>query len=115
MLFAIMTTRALICLVASMSYFSSPHPAAGAINEWTKATSGYWEEPYWSLGILPDASQSVVFNNAGWKALAIGPNTAQNFPQSMRVQSLRLGAPVDSYNTLLLTYAGYERSLQTEN
>ena len=85
----------------------------GGTNSWTKPTSGYWEEPFWSLGVLPDATQSVLFTNAGWKALAIGSGTAQNFPQSMQVQSLRAGAPVDSYNTLLMNFSGFERPLQT--
>src|SRR5687767_14295937 len=66
----------------------------GGTNLWTKPVSGYWEEPFWSLGVLPDATQSVVFTNVGWKALAIGTNTAQNFPDSMSVQSLRVSAPV---------------------
>jgi hypothetical protein len=82
-------------------------------NHWTKPTSGYWEEPFWSLAVLPDATQSVVFNNPGWKALAIGTNAAQNFPDSMSVQSLRVESPVDSSNTLLMNWSGFERPLQT--
>ena len=85
----------------------------GGINSWTKPNSGYWEEPFWSLGRLPDATQGVVFTNAGWKALAIGAATAQNFPQSMSVQSLQVASPVDSYNTLLMNWSGFERPLQT--
>lgn len=84
------------------------------VNAWIKPTSGYWEEQTsWSLGVLPDATQAVVFTNAGWKALAIGPNTAQNFPQSMQVQSLQIAAPTDSFNVLLLNYSGFEVPLQT--
>ena len=91
-------------------FFVAMAPAVADINSWTKPTSGHWEEQaYWSLGLLPDATQSVVFTNAGWKALAIGSQTAQNFPQSMRVQSLRVGAPVDSYNTLLMNFSGFDR------
>ena len=93
---------------------SAPTLVGGAENNWTKPNSGNWEEQaYWSLGVLPDATQSVLFTNAGWKALALGANTAQNFPQSMRVQSLRVDAPVDSYNTLLMNWTGFERPLQT--
>src|SRR5882757_9878691 len=111
-----MKTRRLTCFVVLSLGFSAPHPADGAVNEWTKPTSGYWEEQaFWSLGVLPDATQSVLFTNAGWKALAIGTNAAQNFPQSMHVASLRVGAPVDSYNTLLMNFAGFERPLQTES
>ena len=97
-------------------YFATILAAAADNNSWTKSTSGYWEEQtYWSLGILPDATQDVLFTNSGWKALAIGTNAAQKYPQSMRVQSLRLGAPVDSFNTLLLNFTGFEQPLQTES
>jgi hypothetical protein len=97
-------------------FFLAMASAVAEINNWTKPTSGFWEEQaFWSLGVLPEATQEVVFNNAGWKALAVGANTAQKFAQSMRVKTLRLGAPVDSYNTLLLTYAGYEQPLRTES
>jgi hypothetical protein len=100
--------------VTSSICLNAPMLAAGAENSWIKPTSGFWEEPAsWSLGVLPDATQSVMFTNAGWKALAIGANTAQNFPQSMRVQSLRVGAPVDSFNTLLMNWSGFEQPLQT--
>jgi len=91
----------------------TPSLVVAADNAWTKPNSGNWEEQaYWSLGVLPDATQSVLFTNAGWKALAIGANTAQNFPQSMRVQSLRVEGPVDSFNTLLMNWAGFEQPLQ---
>jgi hypothetical protein len=83
------------------------------VNSWMKPTSGYWEEQaYWSLGVLPDATQSVVFTNEGWKALAIGPNTAQSFPQSMQIQGLQIAGPTNSYNVLLLNYSGFEVPLQ---
>jgi hypothetical protein len=75
-------------------------------NSWTKPTSGYWEEPYWSLGTLPSDGQSVVFTNAGWKALAIGSSTTTRFPESLRIEHLSIGAPPDSQNLLLLNYAG---------
>ena len=86
----------------------------GSPNSWTKPTSGAWEEQdYWSLGVLPDATQPVVFNNPGWKALAIGAQTAQSFPQSMSVKTLQVDSPVDSSNTLLMNWSGFERPLQT--
>src|SRR5882724_11335214 len=88
--------------------------ADSLVNAWTKPTSGYWEEQaYWSLEMLPDATQSIIFTNAGWKALALGANTAQNFPQSMQIQGLAITAPVDSYNTLLMNFCGFEQPLQT--
>ena len=57
------------------------------VNTWVKPTSGYWEESTanWSLGILPNSSQSIYITNAGFKAVAIGANTSQNFPQSMQI------------------------------
>lgn len=94
----------IVCFAASTSF-------AQQLNSWTKPTSGNWEEQaYWSLGVLPDATQDIQFNNAGWKALAIGAQTAQNFPQSMSVKSLAVGAPDDSYNTLLMNFSGFERA-----
>ena len=76
-------------------------------NAWTKPTSGYWEEAYWSSGHLPSLSDPrVVFDNPGWKALAIGPNTTANFSNSLAMTYLRVGAPANSSNTLLLNYAG---------
>ena len=82
------------------------------VNAWTKATSGSWEEPYWSLGILPATNQSILFTNAGSKALSIGLNTAQNFPASMNVGSITVSSPQDSHNVLLLDHAGYDSALR---
>jgi hypothetical protein len=97
-------------------FFVAIAPALADTNNWTKPTSGAWEEQaYWSLGVLPDATQSILFTNVGWKALAITPQTTQNFPQSMQVQSLRVGAPVDSFNTLLMNFSGLVQPLQTGN
>ena len=78
-------------------------------NAWMKPTSGYWEgAPYWSLDLLPGTNQAVLFTNAGWKALAIGPNTVQKFPQTLNVNSITLSSPSNSFNLLLLNYAGYQ-------
>jgi len=78
-----MNARGLICLIAWLLGFSAPQPADGAVNEWIKPTSGYWKSrlPGHSGCCLTHAD--VVFANAGWKALAIGTNAAQSFPQSM--------------------------------
>jgi len=81
--------------------------AAGATNEWTKSTSGSWEESYWSLGQLPGMNQELVaFRNPGWKALAIGANTTANYPASLSLNNLLVEAPTDSFNQLLLDWAG---------
>src|ERR1700716_3735534 len=83
--------------------------AMGKTNSWIKGTSGYWEEPYWSLG-LPGTNQAVLFTN-GWQALAIGPSTVQNHPESLTVDSLTIAAPSNSFNELLLNYAGLQTPL----
>ena len=31
----------------------------GGTNNWTKPNSGYWEEPFWSLGVLPSADHEL--------------------------------------------------------
>jgi hypothetical protein len=81
--------------------------AAGPTNEWIKPTSGYWEEPYWSLGRLPAMDQSLVaLRNPGFKALVIGSSTTESFSNSLSINSLRVEAPARSLNQLLLNYAG---------
>src|SRR5438270_101394 len=77
-------------------------------NAWTKPVSGYWEEPYWSLGSLPSTNQAILLTNAGWKALAIGPSTSQNYPGTLNVGSIFVSSPPSSFNLLLLNYAGYQ-------
>jgi hypothetical protein len=77
-------------------------------NSWIKAGSGNWEDQTaWSLGILPSSGQAVLITNQGWKAVAIGASTTQNAPQSLNVGSVILGGYTDSFNLLLLNYAGY--------
>src|SRR5437764_14883248 len=98
----------------SFLFFVATASAVTDVNSWTKPTSGYWEEQaYWSLGVLPNATQSVMFTNAGWKALAIGANTVQNFPQSMQIQDLQIASPVDSHNVFLMNFSGFQVPLQT--
>jgi hypothetical protein len=77
------------------------------INSWTKTVSGYWEEPFWSLGVLPSLTQSgVTFNNPGFKALAIGASTVSSHPESLTNNNLTVSSPAGSLNTLLLNYPG---------
>ena len=80
-------------------------------NTWTNSVSGYWEQPFWSLGVLPGQGQDIVFTNA-WQALAIGSSTVQAAPNSLTVQSVTLAAPPGSINELLLNYAGVQNPLQ---
>jgi hypothetical protein len=97
----------LVVLLLTLSTFNSFADA----NSWLKPTSGNWEELQWSQGILPNSGHSVMITNAGWKAVQIGSGTAQNFPDSLNVYSITVSSPVDSFNTLLLNYAGFDRPL----
>src|SRR6185295_3869655 len=81
-------------------------PPISGTNYWTKPTSGNWDEPFWSLGVLPNASQSVAIANSGWKAVAINPSTPIDFPDSMTVSNLTIQGAWDTENTLLLNFAG---------
>ena len=85
--------------------------AFGQANSWTNPSSARWEDPFWSLGMLPMADQSVVITNDGWKAVGIFPSTPLNYPASMTVQDLRLSAIPGSFNRLLLNYSGTDRPL----
>ena len=83
------------------------------INAWIKASSGDWQEQSsWSSGALPNQSQSVYITNSGWKAVAIGVATAQNFPDSLNVGSLTVSSPQDSYNVLFMDHPGYDVPLR---
>src|SRR2546430_963873 len=63
------------------------------VNYWTKTNSGNWEESAWSLGVLPNSTQSVVIVNSGFKAVAINPATAANYPKSLTVNDFAIGSP----------------------
>jgi hypothetical protein len=80
---------------------------SGQVNSWIDPGSGNWDEPSnWSLGVLPNSSQSVMIANSGWKAVAINPSTPGNFPGSMTVSNLTIRGAWDTMNTLLLNYFG---------
>ncbi|HEX4264364.1 MAG TPA: hypothetical protein VH597_08490 [Verrucomicrobiae bacterium] len=85
------------------------------MNSWTGSASGNWEDASWSLGILPGAGQTILITNANWKAVAIGTNTALNFPQSLTVDSITVSSPADTSNTLLLNYAGINNPLSANS
>src|SRR2546427_4539258 len=104
-----LSSAASIGVVLSLSIASL---ASAITNEWTKTSSGYWEEPFWSLGTLPSANQeAVAFRNPGWKALAIGANTTANYPASLTINNLIIDAPTNSANQLLLNWAGVDAPL----
>jgi hypothetical protein len=88
-------------------------PVLAQVNCWTNPGSGYWEQPYWSAGAPPVPGQSVMLTNAGWKAVAVGPTTAQNYPSSLRPASIVIASPTNSYNVLLINYAGFQAPLVT--
>lgn len=81
-------------------------PALCQTNSWTSQVSGNWEDAQWSLGIPPGAGQTVLITNAGFKAVGISPNTSQNDPQTLTNAAFTIASPANSFNTLLLNYAG---------
>lgn len=89
--------------------------AFGQVNSWTKPTSGTWEEPVWSLGILPASSQTIEITNAGFKAVGINPATATGFPGSLTINHLDIFGPANSSNTLLMNFFGTNPPLQVLN
>ena len=106
-----MCTRSVLLSIVALAW---AFPSFAATNSWTKTTSGYWEEPFWSLGVLPSAShEGIAVTNAGFKALAIGPSTVANYPDSLRINNLYVDAPANSGNLLLLNYAGFNVPLST--
>ena len=80
-------------------------------NVWTSPSSGNWQDvSSWSLGV-PATNQTIWLTNAGWKAVQISAATAQNFPQSLNVNAINISSPTNSFNTLLLNFAGTGRPL----
>jgi hypothetical protein len=91
----------------------APVCAVTLINAWTNPASGNWEDLKWSLGLRPGPGQTVMLTNQGWKAIAIGSITVHQFSETLDVSSVILGGYTDSFNTLLLNYAGFETPLVT--
>ncbi|EEF59542.1 beta strand repeat-containing protein [Pedosphaera parvula] len=89
--------------------------AFAQVNSWTKPTSGAWEEPVWSLGILPNSSQTIEITNAGFKAVGINPSTATGFPGSLTINHLDIFGPANSSNTLLMNFFGTNPPLRVLN
>src|ERR1043165_6635008 len=95
-----------LCFIASMLAFASSSVSA-PVNSWISPTSGDWDQASsWSLGVLPDSSQSILLTNAGWKTVAINPSTPVDFPGSMTVSDLTVRGAGNTRNTLLLNGAG---------
>ncbi len=87
----------------------------GLANNWTNPFSAKWESPSWSLGKLPASDQLVYIVNDGYKAVNIDATTVANFPDSLTVGSLELGAPTNALSTLLLNYFGVNTPLKVLN
>jgi hypothetical protein len=95
-----------VCIVASVLAFTSTSVWA-QINSWINPASGNWQDATsWSLGVLPNSSQSVMITNSGFKAVAIQSSTPVDFPGSMSVSNLTIASPTNSANTLLLNFVG---------
>src|ERR1051325_2513871 len=94
--------------VVCLSLFGVTAPAQ--LNTWTGA-SGNWEDPQWSLGVMPGPGQTVLFTPAGDNTLRIGAHTTANFPQSLQLFSLTVQSLPGSANTLLLDHAGLATAL----
>ncbi len=104
-----------LCFVAAAIAFTSTS-ASAQVNSWINPTSGNWDDPVsWSLGELPDGSQSVQITNSGWKAVAINPSTPVNYPNSMTVNDLTVRGAWDTENVLLLNYFGTDVPLTVLN
>ncbi len=89
-----------------LTFLSATAASHADTNEWLKTASGNWEEPYWSQERLPTSQDVVLFDNPGFKSLAIAQSTVTSAPQSLSIQSLTINAPLNSSNLLLLNWAG---------
>lgn len=96
----------IVSLCCSAATLCAQTQANDQPNAWTNRTSGNWEDLQWSLGVRPGPGQSVLLTNQGWKAINISPNTVANFAQTLNPSSIYLGGYTDSFNLLLLNYAG---------
>jgi hypothetical protein len=100
--------------IAMVVLLNSWITAFAQTNSWTNSVSGNWQDAYWSLG-LPTTNQDVSLTNAGSKTLSIGPATAQNFPETLTLNSLTISSPDNSYNTLLMNFAGTNTPLAVQS
>src|SRR3954470_20770468 len=94
--------------VTAFTCMALQQAAFAAQNSWVLPASGDWHVPAnWSLGILPDSSQSVLIAAPGWKAVNINPVTSANYPASLTVHDLTvLSTSTQDMNTVLLNFSG---------
>src|SRR5688572_16068337 len=106
-------TQFVLASLVLTSVFSPILSSTAQVNSWISPASGNWQDSSWSLGVLPNSSQShITITNAGWKAVAIGRATATDYPASLNLQHLIVSSPVDSRNTLMLNFSGREWPLR---
>lgn len=81
--------------------------SAGPVNSWTNPAGGNWDlAANWSLGVLPNGTQSVLIANSGSKAVSINPSTPTGSPASMTISNLFIEGATNTENTLLLNNFG---------
>lgn len=80
----------------------------GSTNSWTNSVSGAWENgTNWSLAAPPYIGFSAnLITNANSKTVTISSNTAANFPNTMSISNLTVGAPGGATNTLVVVNVG---------
>jgi hypothetical protein len=101
-----------MALVATGILLATSLNGNGQNNSWINPGSSNWEDSAsWSLGVPPGTNQSIFITNAGWKAVAIGANTANNFSQTLTVGSVTVSSPTNSFNSLLLNFVGVNSPL----
>lgn len=87
-------------------------PSRAETNSWIKASDGLWQEQTsWSLGILPDSSQSVAITNDGEKTITINSEAAKDFSASLAVNNITISGT----NTLCLDHIGTNVPLEIIN
>src|SRR5438477_10056760 len=101
-----MKIRKVVSYSACALFFGSFVSSSAQVNSWNNPLSARWEDPYWSLGVLPASDQSIMVTNSGFKAVGIWPSTVANFPASLTVNNVTINGPTNGYNTLLLNYSG---------
>jgi hypothetical protein len=97
-----------VCAVILLSMVVWFGAASGQeLNLWTNTASEKWEEPNWSLGILPGDSQIVQIAGLIPVTVEIDAMTVANYEASLSMAHL----VVSNANTLLLNHTGKERPL----
>jgi hypothetical protein len=105
------TRLALLWCLTGILFLGNFTSSGAQTNSWTNSVSGNWEDPNWSLGILPGTNQTVLLTNEGSKTLTIGLNTLQDHPATLNVDWIGISAPSGSSNTVFLDQIGVQNRL----